>query len=215
MTKRKPGSNGRTWTQLNKAYEGRKKHFDSFCKDVYETYAESDSFTDIAKISEQFNIAPSCFSKLADYVIIEDIVDDDTIELAETKAVRNQQFHHGLAGKTTNVKIGKALKQRQIRREEKAAEKDHEEWIRLFTNFTISGLSFKDYAIRNGKTYNELLELFNKCIILNLFDDELIDAIRINCNSLNGLTKKQKTANNEFFEGLSKIQNAYKKGFTL
>ena len=49
MTKRKPGSNGRTWTQLNKAYEGRKKHFDSFCKDVYETYAESDAFTDIAK----------------------------------------------------------------------------------------------------------------------------------------------------------------------
>lgn len=214
-TRAKAGSNGRTWTQLKKAYENLPENFDNLCKKIYETYARSDYFTDIKAICSQFTIAPSCFSRIQDYVIIEDLVSDDTINLAETKAVRNQQTHHQLAGKSTSTKVGNALKQRAIRRREKDEEKLHEEWVMFFTKFTISGLSFEDYANREGKTYEEAFDLFTKCICLNLFDEDLINAIRINCDSLNGLTKKQKANNKAFFDGLAMISNAYKNGFTL
>lgn len=213
--KAKKGTNGRTWSMLEKAYADNMKNFDNLCKRIYEAYANSDDFTDIKKVCEQFNVAPSAFGKIQDHVIIEDLVTDHTIELAEKKAVRNQQVHHQLAGRSTNKKVSNALSQRTIRRQEKEIEKEQQSWVTLFTNFTISGLSFKDYAIRNGKTYTELLDLFNKCVLLNLFDDELIDAIRINVNSVNGLTKKQKEANNKFFEGTKMIKEAYENGFTL
>lgn len=92
-TRSKAGSHGRTWTMLKNAYEDYPERFDNLVIKVYETYARTDLQITKEEVCRQYNIAPSCFSKIQDYVIIEDLVSDHTIDLAAEKSITLQSMH--------------------------------------------------------------------------------------------------------------------------
>ncbi len=75
--------------------------FEKFCKKIANQYAYSNSEYSSSYFCRNENITRACFYKILDDAVIKNLVEEETIQKMESKAILNQKNHAANAGTTT------------------------------------------------------------------------------------------------------------------
>ena len=148
---------------------------DSFCKRIAESYAKSDANFARTYYTEHENISVSCFYKVLERAVINNLVSEDIVDKMEKKSELNQSSHAKGAGITTREKYAMLRKKR------------NEYIIFLYTDEEIKKLAI-DFANNSSiskhefaKKYDVSVKVFDvllkKAITENIIDDEIFSKI--------------------------------------
>ena len=191
----------RNWTQLKNSMTT--EQLKKFCKKLAERYAKSESYFAKDYFCRLYNITASCYYKAKEYAIVQNLVDDDTVNKMLKKSASNRDRHAKDAGAATVAKFARMSEERKKNKIIQAA-------IEFADNPDISK---KELAALHGVTVKEYETMLVAAIEENLVNDQVVYAME-DRSVKNALTANvEKTL--EFFDGLRKKREAYKKGITL
>ena len=187
----------RTFTFLKKNMT--KENFESFCRKLTKEYADSNSFFSAKYFCKQYDIAKSCFEKIKEYAVVNNLVSDDTVKAIMKKSIENQKRHCKKAGETTVEKYGRLISERK-----KNLEKD-------VINELVENpsKSKNDIAKKYSIKPSDLDVILARKIIYNEVDDDIVDALEE--RSINNAKKGTEMLSKKLFEVLRKKREENKR----
>lgn len=195
----------RSFRELNKMSVA---DLDRFCKRIAESYANSEAKFARSYYTEHENISASCFYKVLERAIVNNLVSEKTVDKMEKKSELNQSAHAKGAGMTTREKYATLRKKR------------NEYIIFLYFDEDIKKLAI-DFANNPQITKSEFAEkydvsikvldtLLKKAITENLIDDETFAKIE-----KRSLAKDSSLRTKQFFDLLHERRKFNSKGTAL
>lgn len=178
------------------------EEFIKFCTKVATQYATSESNFARTYFTENFNITQSCYHKILDYSVINNLVSDKLVNSMEKKAIANQNLHAHGAG-ITSVNHYKELR---VQRREKILKKfNDKDIIEITTLYALEEMSKDDLAILYNVSTRIIDLIIKKGIVENKISDELFYRIEQRV-----LLKDNSYSTKKFFEDLHKERNSNK-----
>ena len=86
----------RTFTQLKKSLSAER--LNSMCRQLVLEYVSSGPEKAEAYFCRQYGITPSCYKKMKEYAMENNLVTDEVVHMAMKKAIANQKLHSAKAG---------------------------------------------------------------------------------------------------------------------
>lgn len=182
--------------------------FDSFCKRIAESYANSEAKFARTYYTEHENISISCFYKVLERAVVLNLVSEKTVDKMEKKAELNQSLHAKGAGITSKEKYEELRKKRN---EYIIFLYSDEEIKKLATDFANNPQITKtEFAKKYEVSTNVIDTLLKKAITENLIADEIFAKIEER-----SLAKNSSLRAKEFFKILHERRNSNLKGTVL
>lgn len=191
----------RNWTQLKKSMTT--EQLNRFCKKLAEQYANSESYFAMDYFCKLHNITTSCYYKVKEYAVTQNLVDDDIVNKMMRKSAGNRDMHAKDAGVATVAKFARMSEERKKNKIIQTA-------IEFADNPDISK---KDLAVMRGITVKEYDMMLVAAIEENLVNDLVVSAMEDRSIKNAASTNVERTV--EFFDGLKKKRAAFIKGITL
>lgn len=190
-----------TFTRLKKILSV--DEFNELCRKVALEYADSVEYYSADYFCKRYDITKSCFQKMIDYAIVNNLISDNTVNRMMNKAIANQRRHCKTAGITTIEKYARLQNER--------TENFQREIAIFFVNNPDK--TKKELARIKGLTIKEFDWNLVRAIEDNVVSDEIVDSIeeRSIKNAKPGTEENTKV----FFEGMRKKREANKKGVAL
>lgn len=175
--------------------------FNYFCQDIAEKYANSDGQCAKSYFSDKYDLSHSCFYKILEYAIVENLVSDEVVNLMQVKAIKNQKVHAENAGSRSILHYQDMRRKRYEKIVSNLSEKEIEEIAKEFAiNFQISK---KELAEKHGMTIRVIDMILVRAILELIVDDKTFALIRER-SLINGNNIKKTEA---FFNELTRIRN--------
>lgn len=195
----------RTFTQLKKAMTT--EQLNNFCKTIAESYAQSYTCFSRKYYCEQYNITISCYEKVKDYAIVNNLVSDKIVNLMRDKAIANQQYHMSQAGASSWRKFDILMVERE---ENKRKTETRKCAIEFAYNPNIPK---RTLAAMHGMTIKD----FEKMLVIAIEENEVEDAV-VDLMEERSIKNSDSTNHNkitQFFAGLREKREKNKKEITL
>lgn len=163
----------RNFTQLRKSMD--EECFASFCKKIATEYAKSEAKFARTYFTNAYNITGSCYDKVMEYAVVENLVEEVIVIKMMNKAIINQRLHGSNDGTTTRAKYARMY----AKRCENIAKTFEKEEIRsIATDFAKSpSMTKRDFAASCGIARKVLELLLERAITENIIEDAVVDAI--------------------------------------
>lgn len=163
----------RSFMQLRKGMD--EEHLADFCKKVATEYAKSEAQFARTYFTNANDITVSCFDKVMEYAIVENLVEEVIVIKMMNKAIANQKLHGSNDGITTRAKYARMY----AKRCENIAKTFAKEEIRnIATDFAKSpSMTKRDFAASCGIARKVLELLLERAITENIVEDTIVDAI--------------------------------------
>lgn len=193
--------NKRTFKDLKKTMT--EEQLAKFCKKIAEEYAKSDSQFARTYFTNQYNITVSCYYKMLEYAVVENLIENGIVTKMMNKAIANQRLHsNGEGGLSSNIKYQKML----VKRNKKVLDSfDDENIKKLALDFADNpDIGKQDLAAAYGITPRILEKLLEKAIVHNIVDDKTFEEIKK--RSLRDANK----AAQEYFEKIQRQREEWK-----
>lgn len=192
---------GRTFTILKKQMDQEK--FNDFCVTIVLEYANSPALYAAKYFCNRYDITKSCYQKIKDYVVVNNLINDTIVQLMIQKSIKNQMANCEKAGSSTIIKYERLMEEREKNKCKRIAE--------LFAYNPTK--SKKELASMMGITTREVDTLLLKAIEENIVTDVVVDAIerRSIKNAKKGTVEEVKL----FFKGIRLKREFFKKEVAL
>lgn len=163
----------RNFTQLRKSMD--QERFASFCKKIATEYAKSEAKFARTYFTNAYNITGSCYDKVMEYAVVENLVEEVIVIKMMNKAIANQKLHGSNDGTTTRAKYARMYAKRC---ENIAKTFEKEEIKNIATDFAKSpSMTKRDFAASCGISRKVLELLLERAITENIVEDTVVDAI--------------------------------------
>lgn len=176
--------------------------FNEFCKKVTTQYANSEPQFARTYFCEIYEITVSCFYKVLEYAVVQNLVDDETVRKMMQKAIQNQNLHKNGAGSSSIIKYAKMY----TKRYKYIAETMPEEEVRtLARDFGDNpDITKAEFASAYGVSTKVIDYCLKRAIIEKIADDRTLDAIEKRSISNAKVGDVQRTK--EFYFALRKMR---------
>lgn len=196
------------------------EELNKFCKKIAEEYANWEPQFARTYFCERYQITVSCFYKILEYAIVENLVDDITVQKMIKKAMANQNLHKSGAGYSSVIKYARMWTKRSKNTDKSTqykeiAEKMTVEEIKILArdfgdNPDITKADFASAYGVNVKVIDYALEI---AIKNNIANDREVEAIKK--RSINNAKSENVQSVKKYFSNLRKIRKANQKEITL
>lgn len=193
------------FTQLQKKMT--LEQLDKFCKKITEEYANSAAQFARSYFCKKYEITTSCFYKILEKSVINNLVEDVTVQKMIKKAIENQNAHKNGAGASSVIKYAKMYTKRYKYIAETMKVNAIKELAEDFASKpNISKMQFASSYGVNSKVVDYCLE---RAIIENIVDDFTVKAIQTR-SIANAATNNIDMIKN-YFTNLKRIREENKK----
>ena len=197
------------FTQLEKKMTS--EELEKFCKKITEEYANSAAQFARSYFCKKYEITISCFYKILEKSVINNLVEDITVQKMIKKAIENQNAHKNGAGASSIIKYAKMYTKRYKYIAETMKVNDIKELAEDFANNpNISKIQFAlSYGV-NSKVVDYCLK---RAIIQNIVDDFTVKEIET--RSIANATTNNIDMIKNYFANLKRIREENKKEIAL
>ncbi len=172
----------------------------NFCKEIAEEYANSEPQFARKYFSNRYEITFSCFYKVLEYAVTQNLVEDIIVEKMMKKSITNQNLHKNGAGTSTVIKYAKMYTKRYKYIAEAISEKELKDLaIRFGKSPDIPKIEFASMYGVNSKVIDYALE---RAIKHNIVNDATVDLIEK--RSIDNAKKGNVERVKKYFENLRK-----------
>lgn len=195
------------------------KEFNKFCKKVTEEYANSEPQFARTYFCETYRITISCFYKILEYAVVENLVDDIVVQRMIKKAMTNQNAHKNGAGYSSIIKYTRMYQKRKrniaIAPYKKIAREMSVETVRtIAVDFGDNpDITKKEFASAYGVHTKVIDFCLERAIEDNIADDKTVVAIEK--RSIKNAKAENIEITKRYFSNLRKRRKANKKEITL
>lgn len=176
--------------------------FDKFCKKVTTQYADSEPQYARTHFCKSYEITVSCFYKVLEYAVVQNLVDDETVRKMMQKAMQNQNLHKNGAGSSSVIKYARMY----TKRYKYIAETMSVEEVRtLAIDFGDNpDITKAEFASAYGVSTKVIDYCLKRAIIEKIADDRTVDAIEK--RSINNAKAGNVQRTKEFYFTLRKMR---------
>lgn len=185
------------------------EELNEFCKKVTEEYAKYDHRFSRTYFCEKYEVTVSCFYKILEYSVIENLVEDVIVRKMMNKAIENQNLHKNGAGSSSILKYSRMYTKRYKNIATNMSEEEIRNIAKDFGDNPDIGKG--DFASSYGVHPRVIDYILKRAIIENISDNNVVDAIekRSIANAKNTQNVK------EYFDTLRKVREENKKEISL